>query len=249
MDDLLTTKQLQELLKVDRTTIYRMLSDGRLTGIRVGGQWRFPRATLEQCLVNPKAPKPAGPSEAITPKTDFLPLDCLEPIQDIFATAADVGAVTTSIDGKPLIEFSNSCAFCRLVLASPVGRERCQASWARLAQTAEHAPRVERCHAGLSYARGRIQVGQEFVGMLFAGQFVTSEQALESLPVDVLARECSIPGEQLKQAARDIRIVEPTRVNWLLTLLQKTTSTFSHIGTRQLELIGRLRQVAQIARV
>ncbi len=29
MDDLLTTKQVLELLKIDRTTVYRMLQDGR----------------------------------------------------------------------------------------------------------------------------------------------------------------------------------------------------------------------------
>jgi ligand-binding sensor protein len=226
-----------------------MLGDGRLTGIRVGGQWRFPRATLEQCLVNTKSAKRPEPVEDVTASAEFLPLDCLEPIQDIFATAADVAAVTTSIYGKPLIGFSNSCSFCKLVLASPVGRERCQKSWTRLAETPERAPRVERCHAGLSYARGRIQVGQEFVGMLFAGQFVTGEQGRDALPIDKLARECSISEPELTQAAREIRIVEPARIDWLLTLLQKTTSTFSHIGERQLELIGRLRQVAQIARV
>jgi excisionase family DNA binding protein len=107
MDDLITTKQLQELLHVDRTTIYRMLSDGRLTGIRVGGQWRFPRNVLEQCLVNPKAVRLLVQAETVAPSADFLPLDCLEPIQEIFATAADIGAVTTTIDG-------NTTATCQL---------------------------------------------------------------------------------------------------------------------------------------
>jgi excisionase family DNA binding protein len=41
VEDLLTARQLQDLLKVDRITIYRMLGDGRLTGFKVGGQCRF----------------------------------------------------------------------------------------------------------------------------------------------------------------------------------------------------------------
>lgn len=50
MDDLLTTRQLQELLQVDRITIYRMLNDGRLQGFKVGGQWRFSRQAVELWL-------------------------------------------------------------------------------------------------------------------------------------------------------------------------------------------------------
>ncbi|MGB9754636.1 helix-turn-helix domain-containing protein [Roseiflexus castenholzii] len=43
MNDLLTTREVQDLLKLDRTTVYRMLKEGRLTGVKVGQQWRFHR--------------------------------------------------------------------------------------------------------------------------------------------------------------------------------------------------------------
>ena len=247
MDDLLTTNQLQEILKKDRTTIYRMLSDGRLTGIRVGGQWRFPRNAIEQCLVNPKTAKALTAPENIEPSADVLPIDCLEPVQDVFAIAADVGAVTTGLDGKPLTIISNSCEFCNLILASPEGRRRCEASWARLANAT--SPRIEQCHAGLSYARGRIQVDNKFVGMLFVGQFVSDASKRQALEISELARVCSISETGLQTAAEQVRIVEPARNPWLLALLQKVTDTFSHIGQRQLDLILRLRQVAQIAKV
>ncbi len=247
MEDLLTTKELQEILKIDRTTIYRMLGDGRLTGIRVGGQWRFPRSAIEQCLVNPKTTKAITASENIEPSADVLPIDCLEPVQDVFAVAADVGAVTTGLDGKPLTVISNSCKFCNLILTSPEGRKRCEASWARLANAT--SPRIEQCHAGLSYARGRIQVDNEFVGMLFVGQFVNDKSKRQTLGISELARECNISETELQTAAEEIRIIEPARNQWLLGLLQKVTDTFSHIGQRQLDLILRLRQVAQIAKV
>jgi len=248
MEDLITTKQLQDLLQVDRTTIYRMLGDGRLTGIRVGGQWRLPRNAIEQCLVDPKAVKQVTASETLTPSADVLPLDCLQPIQEVFATAADVGAVTTAIDGKPLTPLANSCSFCDLIFASPVGRQRCEASWARLANS-DRAPRLEVCHAGLAYARGRIQVGNEFVAMLFAGQFVADAAARAAIKVDEIAQRCDIPAADLTRAAAEIRIVEPARADWLLKLLQKVADTFSHIGEQRLDLLQRLRQVAQLAKV
>ncbi|MCA9936705.1 MAG: helix-turn-helix domain-containing protein [Anaerolineales bacterium] len=62
MDDLLTTKQVQDLLQVDRTTVYRMLKDGRITGVKVGQQWRFHRQEVENLLgistSQPTAPAP-----------------------------------------------------------------------------------------------------------------------------------------------------------------------------------------------
>jgi excisionase family DNA binding protein len=57
---LLTTKQLQELLSIDRTTVYRMLKDGRLTGIKVGTQWRFSRDEVDALLSGSSAIKSGG---------------------------------------------------------------------------------------------------------------------------------------------------------------------------------------------
>jgi excisionase family DNA binding protein len=57
VDDLLTTRRLQELLRVDRITIYRMLNDGRLRGFKVGGQWRFSRRKIEAWLEERPLPR------------------------------------------------------------------------------------------------------------------------------------------------------------------------------------------------
>ncbi len=250
MDDLITTKQLQELLKIDRTTIYRMLSDGRLQGIRVGGQWRFPRNVVDECLINHKVLRQViETNESIMPSADVLPLSCLEPIQEVFAAAADVGAVTTTLDGKPITPFGNPCSFCNLLFTSPEGRRRCESSWTRLAQSSDGTPQVEQCHAGLSYARGRIQVGDEFVAMIFAGQFVVDESARQALQVKELACACNIPEAELQHAADEIRLIHVARADWLLKLLQKVADTFSHIGEQRLDLLQRLRQVAELAQV
>ena len=50
MTDLLTTSEVQQILSVDRTTIYRMVESGRLPAIRVGKQWRFSRPEIERWL-------------------------------------------------------------------------------------------------------------------------------------------------------------------------------------------------------
>lgn len=47
---LLTALEVQELLHIDRSTVYRMAEDGRLPAIRVGRSWRFPAERIEALL-------------------------------------------------------------------------------------------------------------------------------------------------------------------------------------------------------
>ena len=47
---MLTTRELQQLLHVDRSTIYRMAESGQLPAIKVGRQWRFPADRIERWL-------------------------------------------------------------------------------------------------------------------------------------------------------------------------------------------------------
>lgn len=250
MTELLTTRELQELLCVDRKTIYRMLKDGRLPALRVGGQWRFARQSIEEWLLHSDPVKQAVPQAPLEINTDVLPLDCFTSIQEVFAQAVEIGAVTTDLAGKPLTPISNSCEFCNLILATEAGRRRCQQSWARLSQTPP-APRLERCHAGLTYARARIRVGDEFIAMVFNGQFVTTTAERARLQVNAqdLAAACEIPPGQLRAAAKKIRLVRRARAEKILKLLQQVADTFSQIGERRLDLLTRLRQVSKLATV
>ncbi|MBV8453562.1 MAG: helix-turn-helix domain-containing protein [Deltaproteobacteria bacterium] len=47
-DQIFTIKELSVYLRVHPTTIYRLLRQGRLPGFRVGSNWRFNRAAIEQ---------------------------------------------------------------------------------------------------------------------------------------------------------------------------------------------------------
>ncbi len=47
---LLTTKDVQALINVDKSTIYRMAETGRIPAIKVGRQWRFPADQIERWL-------------------------------------------------------------------------------------------------------------------------------------------------------------------------------------------------------
>ncbi|MCU0281738.1 MAG: helix-turn-helix domain-containing protein, partial [Acidimicrobiia bacterium] len=47
---LLTTQDVLRLMKVDRSTVYRMAEDGRLPAVKVGRQWRFPEDQIHDLL-------------------------------------------------------------------------------------------------------------------------------------------------------------------------------------------------------
>jgi excisionase family DNA binding protein len=245
MDELLTSKQVQDLLKVDRTTIYRMLKDGRLVGIKVGDQWRFSPQEIESLL----SPRPGVQDEGVGVPTQILPLHCIQPIQDVFAEVTQVGSVTTGTDGEPLTQVSNSCGFCNLILGSETGRHACAASWRELARKGEHQSRSFSCHAGLQYAGARIEVNGEFVAVSMVGQFyaVPPDPYEESTRIQHLAQVHQIDAVALAEAARALPVLDKHKCAQLCGWLETVAHTFEQIAAERSELMGRLQRIAEMS--
>ena len=258
MEDLLTTKQLQELLQVDRVTIYRMLKDGRLEGFKVGGHWRFSRqgieqwlhgkqATLDRAVPSPDTPLPSSESQ-------LLSSSCLQAIQGIFAEALEVGAVITSTEGLPLTDVSHSCRFCQMVLATEAGRWRCMASWERARKSAfvGSASRPATCHAGLNYVAARIEVQGQVVAAIHAGQFlaVAAEPPRdERVPLDDLAAATGLQAGDLTIALAAVPRLDEARRQHIFRLLQRVAGTLAEMAEERLSLIERLQRIAEISQV
>lgn len=244
MDDLLTTKELLDLLKIDRTTVYRMLNDGRLSGVKVGGQWRFPRKDVE-ALLSGKQPEP----EAALISSEVLPIHCIQGIQSVFAEVASLGAVTTTPEGVPLTEISNSCTFCQLIMSSPTGRQACTDSWRELAHKPEYRTPFVSCHAGLQYARARIDVDGEFMAMLIAGQFHAEvpDPAEAAGRIKGLAERHGINLEALTDAANELPVLSAKHRERIGSWLETVAETFESIGHERAELMQRLRRIAAMS--
>ncbi len=54
-DEILTLPEVAQLLKVAEKTVYSMAQKGQLPAFKVGGQWRFKRADLDQWIELQKA--------------------------------------------------------------------------------------------------------------------------------------------------------------------------------------------------
>jgi excisionase family DNA binding protein len=246
MDNLLTAKQVQDLLNLDRTTIYRMLKDGRLAGVKVGQHWRFSAREVNDILAGA-----TRMNDGLLPSLseDALPLHCMQPIQDVFAEVAQIGTVTTDMDGNALTRMSNSCDFCKLMMGSDEGRAACMASWKKLADQKDATPEFTTCHAGLQYARSQIEVQGEVLAILVAGQFYAQEPDAEeeNQRIEILARKYHINKDLLTQASKQISVLDDRKVSQLGGWLLRVANTFEQISSERSNLMGRLRQIAEMS--
>lgn len=247
MAELLTSKQLQDLLRIDRTTVYRMLADGRLKGVKVGNQWRFPKDAVDAMLSG--EPAPSGQASGLSESA--LPINCIQPIQDVFAEITQLSSLTTLPDGTPLTRLSSPCTFCSLMLDSPSGREACIASWKQLAGQPEQRPRFVTCHAGLHYARARIEIDGSLAAMLVAGQFYTTppDPNEESARIHALASTHGIDESALLQSAQEIPVADARKETQLGIWMEKIAQTFEHFGHERADMLSRLRRIADITAI
>lgn len=246
METFLTAKQVEELLNVDRTTIYRMLKDGRLTGVKIGKHWRFTLQEVEDLLSGSTHEVVKGPQSAMI---DALPVHCMQPVQDVFAEIAQVGSVTTDKEGIPVTKISNACDFCKLILGSEEGRQACQRSWKELVDQEKNAPEFITCHAGLKYARGRIEIENELIAILITGQFYleSPDPEEEEKRLDRLAAKYQISPDILKLAAKKITVLDSRHIPQISKWIEKVAKTFEQISSERADFMNRLKQISKMS--
>ena len=246
MDQLLTVKEVQDLLKVDRITVYRMVKDGRLTGIKIGTQWRFSREEIASFVTSGLHPD----DYAAAPRaSQVLPLHCVQLIQDVFAEVAEVSVITTTDQGVPLTPFSRPCRFCRLILDSPAGRQGCQATWQRLAAQEGPPPAFVTCHAGLQSTGATISVDGTPLATIIAGQFYLAPPAPaeEAARVQALAAQYGIDPQALQEAARTVPVLDARKREQLPGWLARVAQTFAAISRERAALMARLHSIAAMS--
>jgi len=179
MADMLTAKDIQELLHVDRSTVYRMAEAGNIPAMRVGRQWRFPTDQITEWLNSNATASTVAPTAASTtlpesPLRKLLPLECVQLMQDTFADLMDIMIVVTDMSGHPVTEVSKPCGPFKAISELPNALEKCIADWAHFGEILELEPRLIRSHLGLLGTRGLIRVGHELKGMVVIGGIAPS---------------------------------------------------------------------------
>lgn len=240
MTDLLTTKQVQALLHVDRTTIYRMVEGGQLPAIRVGKQWRFARIEVERWL---QASRPHAPVTKSLPAVDttaagradqdlsaLLPLSCIQLIQDTFAELLGVMMVVTDMRGRPVTRISNPCGFfAALVEKNPRVVEECVRAWQQLAGDPALEPKFTKSELDLLCARGVIRVRTELKGMVVLGGIAPEVWPPSASRIAALAQTLQLEPAFIQAHSEAVYRLNGAAQARALQFVQRIADIFSHI--------------------
>jgi excisionase family DNA binding protein len=183
----LTAADVQSLLDIDRSTVYRMAADGRLPAVRVGRQWRFPVEELERLYdLDPR------------PGTRKIDAEAAHHILEAVAPSLRVMMVVTDLHGLPITPIVNPTAWMARHDQPETVLSGCLDEWRELAADLDLMPRFVESVFGFECARAFVRSGPELVGMVLAGgiaplqasdsEFVTLAPPERAAVLDALPR-------------------------------------------------------------
>jgi len=249
MTAMLTTKDLQELINVDRSTIYRMAESGRLPAIKIGRQWRFPAHEIEAWLAGgePTAPLPPPQEQVVGDLADMLLPGVAKPLADLIGSIFGVMVLVTDLGGRPLIEPANPCGLFRFVHDDPITHPLCAGTWRELGADPDRLPRFRPTPLGFECARGFIRVGPEVKGMVVMGGIAPAEWPPTADEVRTIAATLGVGADVLADHIDEVFYLDRSHQAWVLDYLPRISSLFSRIARERSRLVDRLDTIATLA--
>jgi excisionase family DNA binding protein len=160
---LLTAREVQDLLDVDKSTVYRMASDGRLPAVKVGRQWRFPAEALRSRF---SLPPPTANGRPAAPAAGP---GLAQALVELTAEALGVMMVVTDPYGSPITQVANPCPRFLALAQDPAAVAECAEEWRGLAGDRELGPQFRPGRHGFLCARALVRSGDATVAMVLAG--------------------------------------------------------------------------------
>lgn len=249
---MLTTKDLQQLLHVDRSTIYRMAEAGQLPGVKVGRQWRFPAERINRWLED----RNMRPVEGTSPPTldlngnslnALLPPTYITTIGDLFGEMLGVMVVVTDMDGTPLADPSNQCGLFKVVNEQPGAVEQCVAGWRELAHDLDLAPRFAPSHLGLLCARSYVRVGSELRGIILVGGIAPGQWPPSAAEIEQISANFRIDADLIVAHLGEVFHLDADEQQRVLALLPRLARFLSEISNERKQLLSKLDAIAALA--
>ena len=250
MPTFLTTREVQDLINVDRSTVYRMAEDGRLPAVKVGRQWRFPADRMAEHLGLEESPPPEPAPRAADGPTDLHQLlvpEAAQSIADLLGDLFGVMAVVTDMEGRPLTSVANECGFYAAVADRPEAVEACLDGWRLLAEEPDLAPRFVPSHLGFLCARSFIRVGDRLVGMVIVGGVTPPVWPPSESFVAEIATELGVPSGVLLDRVDQTWDVDIAQQDRIVDLLPRVSDLISQLATARSQLLAKLGAIAALA--
>ncbi len=164
-------------------------------------------------------------------------VNVLQRIQDTFAKAMGVAAVTVDRNGTPITCESNFQPICRMIRSTPAGLARCMKSDAQggLAAYGSVKPEAYVCLGGLVDVAAPITIEGEYIGCILCGQVVLTEDR-ENFIKDIVRRNVALglPYKQVLAAAEQIPSIPKDRLDAAVEMLMLMANHIIEIGMTNL---------------
>lgn len=138
----------------------------------------------------------------------------LQEIQDRFAEATGLAAVTVDYSGKPITKYSKFSSFCAYLREFPEYREKCYQcdAFGGLEAARRKKPYIYQCHSGLIDFAIPIIANEQYLGSILAGQTRLDEMNVNEL--DTIGRKSEWEKhKKAKEAFEDIPLIPFEKVS------------------------------------
>jgi excisionase family DNA binding protein len=224
----LTTRDVEELIRVDKSTIYRMAESGKLPAIKVGRQWRFPADEMEQWLRGHEEPRRDL-------ATADLPGTMAQDSADLFADLFGVMVVVTDIEGRPVTAVSNPCGYFTAVSQNDRALERCIAEWKALGSQYDFEPTLRPSHLGFLCTRAYVRSGNELTGMVIAGGIAGDDWPPTPRQIEAIAAESGVDTTLIEDHALEVHRLDATQREAMVRGVSRLARHLSRIASRDQE--------------
>jgi excisionase family DNA binding protein len=221
----LTTRDVEELIRVDKSTIYRMAESGKLPAIKVGRQWRFPADEMEQWLRGHEEPQP---DLAAAELSGTMAQDSA----DLFADLFGVMVVVTDIEGRPVTAVSNPCGYFSAVSQDDRALERCIAEWKALGSQYDFEPTLRPSHLGFLCTRAYVRSGNELTGMVIAGGIAGDDWPPTPRQIEAIAAESGVDTTLIEDHALEVHRLDTTQQEAMVRGVSRLARHLSRIASR-----------------
>lgn len=153
---------------------------------------------------------------------DFMDMEQLQKIQDMFSDATGLAAIAVNQDGEYITEGSNFTDFCmKYTRNSPEGSRRC-------VKCDKECKGVYYCHAGLMDFASDIIVDGEKLGSIIGGQVLPNEPDLEKF--EKIAEELGINPKNYVDAVLRVPVRTEKSIKAAAQLLCDTVNEMANLA-------------------
>ncbi|MCA9892126.1 MAG: PocR ligand-binding domain-containing protein [Anaerolineae bacterium] len=263
-DQLLTTKEVEHLVQLNRVTIYRLIRTEGFPALKVGGQWRFPKEEVENWIADHgrvtethHGPQIVGLDDEHDVSLDVEPAELLRSIEIIslleaFSFTVELSIAVFDIDGKMLVDYPGyQHPFCQFVRQIDPTHGSCFGRHHLLLDEkhTQESPVAFDDIPGLHYLQAPIWTDQVQVGYIVMGPLVmeNSDPELVRHGLETLAKRYSASSDGLIKQFETVRRFSNDQVRILTTLLSQIVSNMLEVVHRRTDAVQRLNTIARLA--